>query len=108
MKSFLKITALLALMGLLLLTAPLIVGHLCHGLVAGTVAFGFMVLVGVLLLGLAIVGSGTLALVALAVLIALTCALISALLPVALPVLLLAGFIALILKLVRRKAPVAA
>lgn len=105
MKSFLKIAGLLALMVLLLLAAPALVGHLCHGLIAGTATFGLLVLGSVLILGLAVVGGGTAVVIALVVLLSLVCALVSVLLPVALPVLLLAGLITLIVKATRRKAP---
>ncbi|HLP01349.1 MAG TPA: hypothetical protein VK163_04935 [Opitutaceae bacterium] len=108
MKTFLKVSFLLGLMVLVLLALPAVASHLCGGLVGGLAALGLMVVVGVLLLGLAIIGGGTAAVVVLGVLLALGCVVVAVLLPIALPILLVAGLITLLVKLTRRSShPVA-
>ncbi|HLP08339.1 MAG TPA: hypothetical protein VK178_09235 [Opitutaceae bacterium] len=104
MKTFLKVAFLLGLMVLVLLALPAVASHFCGGLVGGLAALGLMVVAGVLLLGLAVIGGGTAAVVVLGVLLALGCVVIAVLLPIALPILLMAGLIALIVKLARRNS----
>lgn len=91
-----------------LVATPFLSSHLCGGFLGGMASLALFGLGAVLFVGLAIVGGGTAALVALAVLLAVVCAIAAALLPIVLPVLLLVLLIALPIKLARRNARSAA
>ena len=101
MKTFWKVTLLLGVMVLVLLALPGLASTLFGGFFSGMAALALLVVGGVLFLGLAIVGGGTAAVVACAVLLAVGCVVLALLLPVVLPLLLVAGFITLVVKLVR-------
>lgn len=99
MKTFWKVTLLLGVM--VLLALPGLASTLFGGFFSGMAALALLAVGGVLFLGLAIVGGGTAAVVACAVLLALGCVALALLLPVVLPILLVAGLITLVVKLVR-------
>ncbi|MBK8479259.1 MAG: hypothetical protein IPL39_24165 [Opitutaceae bacterium] len=110
MKTFLKVTLLLGAMVIVLLALPGLASSLFGGIFSGMAALALLVVGGVLILGLAIVGGGTAAVVALALLLALGCVVLAVLLPIVLPLLIVAGLITLMVKLVRlatRRGPAA-
>jgi hypothetical protein len=101
MKTFWKVTLLLGVMVVVLLALPGLASTLFGGFFSGMAALALLAVGSVLFLGLAIVGGGTAAVVAFAVLLALGCVVLAVLLPVVLPILIVAGLITLVVKLVR-------
>ena len=104
MRTFLKVAFLLGLMVAVLLCLPGIASSMFGGLFSGLAALALLVLGSVLFLGLAIVGGGAVAVIALALLLVVGCIVAAVVLPVALPVLVVAGFITIVVKLVRLAA----
>lgn len=108
MKTFLKVTLLLGFMVVVLFALPEIASALCGGIVSGFTMMAGLTLAAFLILGLAVVGGGTAAVVVLSLLVSLACVLIAVAVPIALPVLVLAALIILPIKLARRMSRPAA